>query len=441
MSYNLNQAAEESRSGPRWSIYAQGVEAKKLKAFTETGVMVRILPAFGDRSNPSSYVPFRDTDGNFAPFARLVPVFQDIGHGEFKNRRKLVSAKAHDPAAYCALEELSDHIRMNQAWSYLHNSPGKDARGYDIPPSFPKKAKSILLMNVVDMNNQAEGCFLGEFSVSVFYAMNGQQGVLNMVNPGATQEMVNQNYLARWVAGDLTCPVNGPALRIAKDMQGKGYDVSFATNQHRQIYRLDVTNLLPGRRNLDNDGIEAIIPVVDEVHQVQTLMDCLRGVSPSGVHEWVLLREVFGARHNIPEPPQYGHGMAQPNPVHGQGGGLGMNPAQQPLAPLPQSTVPGGQLPVQQPVPAPAQPQMTAYVPPQAAIPAAPPQTVAAQAPYQPAQQPVQQQPAQAPVQQAPVQQVAAEQPQAEAARPAVPGQGVSGYDVGAFMERLKGGN
>jgi hypothetical protein len=380
-------------------------------------------------------------------------MFTDIGHGDFKARRKLVSNKAYDPSEHCPLEELNQYIKMNQSWGYLHQSPGKNERNYDIPPAFPKKPRSILIMNVVNINNQTEGAFLGEFPVSVFNAMNSAQGVLNTMNPSATQEAIAQNPLAKYAAGDLTCPVNGPGIRICKDGQAKGYAVSFAVNTAHQIVRLDCRAFLPMRYDLNN--AEALIPRVSEAEQVQTLMDCLNGISPTGQHEWELLRAVFGQRHNIPQPPQPAISAPSAAPAQTLGSAPGAPQATQ-------STIPGAA-----PVTGNVQPPAGGVIPGLAQT--TPPEP-AAQQPAPPVQQPappvVQQPPAPPVVQQpaAPAQQAPAEQPQTEAPvtqeqapaqpaaaeQPAAPAQqevpaGVPGvtqsYDEASFLNQLKQAN
>lgn len=431
MAYNLNQAAEDANSGSRFSIYCDGVKSKRLKAWTDAGVKIRILPAFGPDKSQNSYLPFRDAEGQFAPFARLVPIYPDIGHGDFKNRRKLVSAKAHDTSAFCALQELGDYIKMNDQWGYLLVSPGKDAKGYDIPSPFPKRPKYLLIMNVVEVNNQAEGCYVVEAGVSVFNAMNAPQGVLNMVNPSATEEMVQQNHLARWACGDLTDPVHGPVLKVGKDSNSRGYAVSLSVNAQYQVERLDVSGFLQSRVDLDDANFHNVIPPANEAEQIQTLLDTLRGVSPSGRHEWELLKEVFGARHSIPDPAQQ---PVQANPAQQQQQptqSLGSSPAAGNNLPgLPAGNIPGA--PAQQPAP-PAQPS-PAVAPAAATAPQPAPvnQVPVAAAPPQPAAQ-AQQAPQQ---EQAPQQ--APQQEQAPAAdRPAVPGQ-TQQYSTGSFLEQLK---
>ena len=448
MAYNLNQAAEKAKSGMSGGIFADGVKSRRIKAWSAAGVKIRLLPAFAPGGDPNSYIPFRDMEGSFSTFARLVPVYDGIGHGEFRDRKRIVSAKAHGHEQFCILEELSNHIKMSREWQYLHQSPGKDDKGYDISSPFPKKAKYLMIANVVDVGNQSEGAYLAECSVSVFNAMNTDQGVLNVVNPAATEESVAQNHLSRWAAGDITCPVNGPVLRIYKDDQSKGYAVAFSVNQAYQVEHLDVRAFLPGRVNLEDENFHNVIPPVREEDQIKVLLDCLRGYSPSGRHEWELLKEVYGQRHSIPNPPSHGGGA--PNPVTQQPVQATESLGASPAAPAPGlPPVQGGVIPGMQPPAAPPVQQAPAAPPAQPPVPAAPP--VQTQPPV--AQQPVVQQPtappaeAQPPVQatQPPVagqpqgEPQVQQQAQAEGDRPAVPGKGPQ-FDTNSFLDKLKEG-
>jgi len=427
MSYDLSQAAEELREGSsgRFSIFGEGVKSKYVKAWN-SDAYIRFLPAYDANKTPTGYTPCHTVDNRLAPFLRIVAVWDQIGHGDFKNRRRFVSNKSWGRDEYDPMEELQNFIRANGCWSYLHQSPGPEPGNPNrkIQPPISKKPKMIAIANIVDVYNQAEGMFLGEFSSSVFTSMNSANGVLNAVNTMVSEEQIAQNYLWRYANGDITDPVYGPVLRVGKSPDAKGYSVSVALDRSHQVLRYDVTSMLPSRYDLED--LDSIIPRKDEAEIIQILLDTLNQRSPSGMHEWEMLKAVFGSRHNIPEAPSM---TGQPNPV--------APPAQQGFGPNP-AMAPGMQAPAAPPAGMPPAPMAGQ----QQQVPGLPPAPPAPQ-PMQPAPQPMQ---PQAPQSQAPMQpQAPAPQPQmAPPASPAgagagqpIPGAPPASDDRASFMNKI----
>lgn len=439
MSYDLSAAADDLRSGStsRFSIFAEGVKSKYMKAWNQD-IYVRFLPAFD--AAKTGYVPCHTPENRLAPFLRLVPVWDQIGHGDFKGRRRFVSPKAWGDDEYDPVDELNNFIRANGCWSYLNQSEGNEPNNPNrkIPAPLTKKPKVIVIGNVIDVYNQAEGVVLGEFSVSVFHSMISANGVLKAINTMVTDEQIRQNYLWRYANGDITDPTHGPVLRIGKSPDAKGYSVSVALDNTNNVLRFNTAQFLGHRYDLEN--LDSIVPRKGEADIIQILLDTLNQRSPSGVHEWEMLKAVFGSRHNIPNPPEM---TGRPNPVtQNAQQGLGPNPAQAPgmqapagapgmMPPPPaagqipglQSAPPAQQPPVQQP---PVQQQYQQQPPVQQQM-----------APPPPVQQPPVQQQYQ---QQPPVQQQMApppQQPMAGGAQQPIPGAPPATDDRTAFMNKI----
>lgn len=323
-----------------FSIYRDGVTLCRLKG--DQPVVFRVLPAFpphkvvdgkmidtqsGEEIPSDAWVPFIDEKGQFFDWVAEIRVAGYVGHGDWKQRRDVVSRlslctfdengnreRVEDP-----YWELQQYVRnhANATWGYLQKGIGewgsKDRQG----PVLPFLSRRYL-MNIVRMDDLTK-VQLGELSTtSAADALLGDDGLAMAPNKHATDEMVQADYLNAYDNGDFTDPVSGKVFVIEKDLDsGKGsaspYKVSFASQfdrvKRRTVYQTaDVAKHLSGRYDLCDIGSIVKIPTCEE--QVKQLVGLLNGRDPTGeFHEYSLMKEAWAeCGHEewaalVPDPP------------------------------------------------------------------------------------------------------------------------------------------
>ena len=328
--YNFNQDVNTGQDdGPRFGVFASDVKTKRMTP-KDGQTLFKLLPAHdaataevvdgATKVDPVAYVQFRDLDGNLTAWGRMVQTAQFVGHGPMGkggNRKEFVSLKSYSDGTgevFCPVSQLLETIRREPQWQYLT----KDSYAADGQTILDRKAISRnmskqLLCNVIDVKDVQAGVQLGIFSKSAFDSLLGKNGLACQVNVSATPEMIAQNPMMRWACGDMTDPVNGPVLLVHKDPNPKsgfqyvGYVVEYAMDTAGgQLLRMPVDmSGLQARYNLLD--LESIIPKPTEESLVMGLVEVLNAMSPTGIHEYELLRHTFGASYKIPDPPAAGY--------------------------------------------------------------------------------------------------------------------------------------
>jgi hypothetical protein len=269
--------------------------------------------------------------------------------------------------------------------------------------------------------------------------INKQTGLLHQKSTNIPPELMAQNYTYAYLHGDITSPMNSPILVVqkenvkskkkdGKDMRAYVAKPETCNSQTNAQFAVIPQEVMASRYDISNP--ETFLNIPTEESLIESLVAVLNRRSPTGIHEYALLRQVFPT-HRIPEPQaapaasttvQSGF-QAQP-PTNGgfpvpKVASAGFTPpvATQPPAGYgyqPQAQAPVAQAPYSVPQ---AQPQAPAQAPQYAPyVPAAP---QAAPAPVAPQYQP---------------------QPQAPAAQaPTIPPAGQP-FDRNAFLAQLQAG-
>ena len=323
-----------------FSIYKDGVALCRLKG--DQPIVFRVLPAFPPHRNAGgkmldtqtggeiprdAWVPFIDENQAFFDWIAEIRVAGYVGHGDWKQRRDVVSRlslsavdadgkkeRIDDP--YWELQQYVRN-RANATWGYLQKGVGewgsKDRQG----PVLPFLSRRYL-MNIVRMDDLTK-VQLGELSTtSAADALLGDDGLAKAPNKHATDEMIQADYLNAYDNGDFTDPTTGKVFVIEKDLDsGKGaaspYKIQFASTfdrvKRRQVYQTaDVSRHLENRYDLCD--IESILKVPTCEEQIKQLVGLLNGRTPDGeFHEYSLMKEAWAeAGHDewaalVPNPP------------------------------------------------------------------------------------------------------------------------------------------
>lgn len=340
------KASSEANS---FSIYKEGVTLCRLKG--DQPVVFRVLPAFPPHRNVDgkmvdtqtggeipreAWVPFVDENQVFFDWIAEIRVAGYVGHGDWKQRRDVVSRlslstldadgkreRVDDP--YWELQQYVRN-RANATWGYLQKGVGewgsKDRQG----PVLPFLSRRYL-MNIVRMDDLTK-VQLGELSTtSAADALLGENGLAMAPNKHATDEMIQADYLNAYDNGDFTDPATGKVFVIEKDLDsGKGaaspYKIQFASTfdrvKRRQVYQTsDVSRHLENRYDLSD--IESILKVPTCEEQIKQLVGLLNDRTPDGeFHEYSLMKEAWSeAGHDewaalVPNPPMApGRGSVQ----------------------------------------------------------------------------------------------------------------------------------
>ena len=338
-------------------IFKDGVRFKRMGG--KNPIVFRILPAF-DPNNPNpntSWMPMATPDGNLTEWGRVVNVYRYVGHGQ--SRKDILSLKGlvdvPDP-----MEILLQTANAMPEWAYLTKDVGE---GKSAIRKSIGRAAPHLLANVWDINQASRDVMLGVFATSAMKAIIDTKKGLVYQRTSLSEEYIKQNYLLQYATGDVTDPNEGPALCVAKgNDKGEMSDflVYLQTDAQNRVIRRGLDQgQMAQRYNLANPQDFLEIPTEEDI--VNQMIATFNMRSPSGYHEYALLRQAFPT-FPIPEPP------AAPAASNMVAGGFGANPAaqaqQRPSAPIPaghqfaqpmQTPAPQPQQPVQQPMQQPVQ--------------------------------------------------------------------------------------
>ena len=397
-------------SAPRRGIYKGGVNVKYFRG--DDRINFRIAPAFKYETDaegkqvitdPLSWEPFRRPDGELTDWGNTVSVCKFIGQGDWNDPRRaqIVSPTTFEPTAYCPVTELFNAAASYEEWKFL-TVPKKLTNGKEQGANVSKPNK-VTIMNIVDTGDVDKSHItqVGVFNKSAINSLFDSQGIACALSPQATPELIAQDYLLRWVNGDITNPENGLVLEQFKNIdKGKSFPTyKITTAQDSQGFpRRWPLNEEHLKTRVDMNDLASFIEVETAEDIVLRLVEILDMRGPNGMHVWHLLKEVFQHVAKIPDPlaspaatPTVQSGFeAQAAAPQAASGGFQQPQAAQTPAPAPQQPAtpqsapapaqPAPQQPVAQPAPAPA-PQAEAAQPPAEEQQAAPAQNTTSVAP------------------------------------------------------------
>ena len=456
--YNLDDdVRNEPAQAGGVGLFADGIKFKRMSCDDGSDIKFRLLPAHHPQTvrqnpdgtlsvDPASWIPFRDDSGRLTVWGRKIYVSQFVGHGGKGTgvRRTIMSLTSYAGTGggetYCPLVHLLTTIRHEQsAWGYLTKDRlSDDKRTILESKALSPQLSTQLLCNIIDVANVQEGVQLGVFSKSGYdKLLSPEGGIAHQRNAAASPEEVAKNPMTQWACGDLTHPTYAPVLSLTKEQQTdrsrrfRGFTITYVTTP-TGVLRLPVdANTLVKRYNLYD--LPAIVPKPTEEQIVNTLVEVLNGVSPTGEHEYELLRHVFGNQFRIPDPParSYSTGLgaapkaASQPPASPTLSAQAPSPNVNPMPQLPAAEM--GELPGLSAIPPAPAPEVTPPTP-AATPPSVPPQSAdAAQAPAAPPQIPASD-PTAPPT----------PAPEARTPAAAIPGDPTPTYDRAGFLATLK---
>jgi hypothetical protein len=321
-------------------VYQNGIAVKYMTAKTDVPfIQFRILPPFHPEGvevregrvvivDPRTWTHFRDpATEKLNPFGRVVYASSCVGHGKVGasgSRKDILSPRSfrHEGQPYCPVSVLCDTIERYPDWQYLTSDMASED-GRLIDRAAINRPSKMFAANIVDLAEPQKGVQLGVFTASGCTSLIGAtSGLVFQRSNIADEAFLAQSPMARWATGDLTAPEHGPVLRMSKE-QGRGkfgkYVITMAEGPGGKILRYPIGDeLLIRRYNLLDE--DALLIRLSEEAIVAKLVQVLNGVSPTGRHEYELLKIAFGEMFRIPDPPR-------------QGASPGFTPPQPPQAP------------------------------------------------------------------------------------------------------------
>jgi len=398
-----------------------------------------ILPAL-DPSNPDkrvSYLPaiLPGEEPTLSDWGNGAWVYRKLGHGDWKERYDIVALDS--VGEECPIKEVRRVAKQDPTWDYLLKDVGKFGAPDRVRAALPG-AQQFLFCNVYLPNEPERVAHIGIFTKSVANELIGENGLVFQPSPSATEDQIRANYLAAYANGDITAPQGAPALVVEKRHdkgEASGYDVKFALDASRRVMRIPATQDIMATR-YDITNLRSYLNILTPEQIVQILIREFCGRSPSGFHEYALLKLALGGKFQIPEPP------SAPGAVNTVQSGFEQPAAAQ--APAEAVPVPAQAVPAATPAPVPVThtvaPQAVPVATP-AAVPVTPTAVPQAVPTASPAAVPVSSSAsAEAAVAMAAAVKSGAAAPVAPAPG-TVPGDAVPAFDKAAFLARLaKGG-
>ena len=299
--------SSSSFSGDRSSCYKEGVKPKYLKKGPPT--RVQIMPAF-NTANPTDPQGWSQCLENGAPtqWFGMVKIAKFVGHGDWRDKVNVLSLDSFDGSEPCPYNRVFAYAKNSPDWKYLVEKQGKfGAPGYQDATLTP--AKSILLLNVVDIDNPGAGVQLMEAPFSIANSLlNEETGVVFQRNlqldnyPNAAEALASNPMLA-YANGDITDPRKAPVFSIELQTATTGkFGVAWTIRidvQNGQVLRRTATDFeLASRHHLENS--ESFLDVKTGQEIVDRLASVLRGHrNANGIDETCLLKEAVGDTYRV----------------------------------------------------------------------------------------------------------------------------------------------
>ena len=291
----------------RYSYYKSGVKVK----FPKKGPALRmqILPAFNPQNpaDPQGCVPCL-VNGQPTAWFGMVQAAKFVGHGDWKSTLPILSLASFEGKEPCPYLKLLNYCKSNPDWKYLVTKTGRFG-AVDFQDAVLKPVKSILLLNIINVDNPGEGVQLGEFSYSVANdLLNVETGLVFQRNlqiqnmPGADVALA-QNPMLAYANGDITDPSRAPVFvvelpPVKQGQFGSGYTCRIDV-QHGQGAQRTCSDLeLAARYHLDDPESFLNIPTGQDI--VNELVMLLKGhVNAQGIDETCAIKEAVGDMYRV----------------------------------------------------------------------------------------------------------------------------------------------
>ena len=332
MAFNFDNATGSEQVQNR--MFKNGVKFTYLRADDKRPLTFRILPAFPEHENgvalsdedkATSYVPAVTLVGGrpvIADWIFALKVSKSFQKGSYPiiSRRTIVEfnsdgtvVEQEDP-----LSQLHAFIRANDAeWGYVAKDVGqwgaKDRQVAKLPYCKPEYA-----MNILTLDDEKPGVKVGLISSGMAIAClisqrEGHEGLaIRQRDEDIPQERIDANPSIVFQYGDVTDPNSAPVFKYAKSLSDDGgkkvYTITLSAvldpaTGRKRVERMGLTtDHMAGRVDLAHPETYVNIPTPEE--QVAQIVERCCGRSPTGVHEYGLLRAALPDYASlIPEPP------------------------------------------------------------------------------------------------------------------------------------------
>lgn len=299
--------SSSSFSGDRSSCYKEGVKPKYLKKGPPT--RVQIMPAF-NTANPADPQGWSQCLENGVPtqWFGMIKIAKFVGHGDWRDKVNILSLDSFDGSEPCPYARVFSYAKNSPDWKYLVEKQGKfGAPGYQDATLTP--AKSILLLNVVDVDNPGAGVQVMEAPFSIANSLlNEETGVVFQRNlqldnyPNAAEALATNPMLA-YANGDITDPRRAPVFAIELQTATTGkFGVTWTIRidvQNGQVLRRTATDFeLASRHHLESS--ESFLDIKTGQEIVDRLASVLRGHrNANGIDETCLLKEAVGDTYRV----------------------------------------------------------------------------------------------------------------------------------------------
>lgn len=291
----------------KFSYYKNGIRVK----FPKKGppLRVQILPAYNpnDPSDGQGISPCL-VNGQPTAWFGMIQSAKFVGHGDWKSTLPVLSLASFEGKEPCPYLRLLDYCKSNPDWKYLVTNVGRFGAP-DYQAAALKPVKSILLLNIIDVDNPGQGVQIGEFSYSIANALlNLETGIVFQRNlqldsyPDAASALATNPMLA-YANGDITDAGKAPVFIIelppAKPGQfGVGYTARIEVVGGRVSRRAASDYELAERYHLDDPESFLNIPTGQDI--VDELVLLLRGHrNAKGIDETCAIKEAVGDSYRV----------------------------------------------------------------------------------------------------------------------------------------------
>lgn len=290
-----------------FSYYKQGVRVKFPKK--SPPLRVQILPAYNpnDPANAQGYVPCL-IGGQPTSWFGMIQSAKFVGHGDWKSTLPILSLSSFESAEPCPYQRLLDYCKNNPDWKYLVTKTGRFGSA-DYKDAVLKPIKSVLLLNIVDVDDPGKGVQILETSYSVASNLLSEEtGIVFQRNiqlenyPDAAAALAKDPMLA-YANGDITNPGRAPVFVIelppVKAGQfGAGYTARIEVSGGQVTRRTASDIELASRYHLDDPESFLNIPTGQDI--VNTLVTLLKGhKNAMGVDETCAISEAVGDAYRV----------------------------------------------------------------------------------------------------------------------------------------------
>jgi hypothetical protein len=328
----LNTTAfSNTTRGNKFSVWAEHLDPIQIKGQEGEQTFIKILPAFQyDENNapiPGSVASTRYSDGSMAPWGTTVYIANYVGYGSPKaggRRRDFLGGQTFGEGSRCLLTEVCNAAYANlDRWAYIVGMVVDTEKSTETVTKYKsadyqsglrllQRPKANLALNAVECAKPNAGVQLMYMGLSAAKSMFDSEGVVYKANYHATEEQLAINVNNGYDSGDFTNLQSGVAINIERDNNAdgsvNGYTVKIAAQAKVAGGRLEPVvyplpdDVLGFRQDLQNP--QSLLKPVDEASVMEDLIYILNRWAPDGSsHPYMLLKELFGAEFNIPEPP------------------------------------------------------------------------------------------------------------------------------------------